>query len=183
MVTNLVENALKYAPGGPIVLRAGPAGAGPAVRVEVEDRGPGVPPEERARVWDTFYRGARVTAAAGPVPGSGIGLAVVKALAQAHGGRVGVEGAAGGGARFWFELPAPGPAGAPGLPAAARRTRGGRPAERVSAAPRPPAPSPPAWARRAAWRPASPSGRALPSRVARAGKTVGDRRRRSLSSG
>jgi signal transduction histidine kinase len=105
MVTNLVENALKYAPEGPIVVRAGAAWAAPGVRVEVEDRGPGIPPGERTQVWEKFYRGARVTAA--PAAGSGIGLAVVKALAQAHGGRVGVESAAGGGARFWFELPAP----------------------------------------------------------------------------
>jgi signal transduction histidine kinase len=123
MVANLVENALKYAPEGPIVLRAGPAaGAAPAVRVEVEDRGPGVPPGEKARVWDKFYRGERVTAA-GPVAGSGIGLAVVKALALAQGGRVGVESPAGGGARFWFELPAPGPLEAPGGPPAPARDR------------------------------------------------------------
>jgi signal transduction histidine kinase len=70
-----------------------------------------------------------VTEAAGPVPGSGIGLAVVKALAQAHGGRVGVESAAGGGARFWFELPVPRPAEPTGGPAAAAgaRAAGARP--------------------------------------------------------
>jgi signal transduction histidine kinase len=125
MVTNLVENALKYAPEGPIVVRAGAAGAAPRVRVEVEDCGPGIPPGERTQVWEKFYRGARVTAAPA---GSGIGLAVVKALAQAHGGRVGVESAAGGGARFWFELPAPGPAAATGAaPAAGARAAGARP--------------------------------------------------------
>jgi signal transduction histidine kinase len=119
MVANLVENALKYAPEGPIVVRAHPAaGAAPAVRVEVEDRGPGVPPGEEGRVWEKFYRGERVTAA-GPISGSGIGLAVVKALTLAQAGRVGVESPAGGGARFWFELPAPGPAPATGAFSAA----------------------------------------------------------------
>jgi two-component system sensor histidine kinase KdpD len=124
MVANLVENAVKYAPEGPIVVRAGSApGAAPGVRVEVEDRGPGIPPGEEARVWDKFYRGERVTAA-GPVGGSGIGLAVVKALTLAQGGRVGVESPTAGGARFWFELPAlePAPEPAPemgAVPAAA----------------------------------------------------------------
>ncbi len=106
VVENLLANAVKYAPAGPIVLRAQPV-AGPAagprrVRVEVEDRGPGIAPAEQPRVWERFYRGA---AAGGAVPGSGVGLAVVKALVEAQGGQVGLESAPGHGARFWFELP------------------------------------------------------------------------------
>ncbi len=116
MVSNLVENALKYAPSGAVVVRAAPAAAARRVRVEVEDRGPGVPTEEQQRVWEKFYRGARV-AHVSPSGGSGIGLAVVKALAEAHGGAVGVESTGGHGARFWFEVPAPAEPLAPPTPA------------------------------------------------------------------
>jgi signal transduction histidine kinase len=109
IVTNLVENALKYALDGPIVLRAARrenlSGAGRVVRVEVIDQGPGIPQREQARVWEKFFRGSDV-AGFNRVPGSGIGLAVVKALVEAQGGRVGLESTPGQGATFWFELPA-----------------------------------------------------------------------------
>jgi signal transduction histidine kinase len=75
------------------------------VRVEVADRGPGIPLEEQARVWEKFYRGSDVAGLSG-ARGSGIGLAVVKALVEAQGGRVGLESEPGEGATFWFELPA-----------------------------------------------------------------------------
>jgi signal transduction histidine kinase len=116
-VTNLLTNALKYAPGGPVVLRAGPAPAGPGaprepgapevpafVRVEVQDAGPGIPPAEQGRVWEKFYRGP--TASAAGARGMGIGLAVVKAVVEAQGGGVGLESAPGAGSRFWLDLPA-----------------------------------------------------------------------------
>jgi signal transduction histidine kinase len=109
IVTNLVENALKYALEGPIVLRAtrreNLSGAGRVVRVEVIDHGPGIPQREQARVWEKFFRGSDV-AGFNRVPGSGIGLAVVKALVEAQAGRVGLESTPGQGATFWFELPA-----------------------------------------------------------------------------
>jgi signal transduction histidine kinase len=109
-VANLLDNALKYAPEGPIVLRGRPAeGAARAVRVEVEDQGPGIPPAEQPRVWERFFRGAGV-AELHPARGSGIGLAVVKAVVEAQAGRVGLESAPGRGARFWIELPAAGAA-------------------------------------------------------------------------
>ncbi len=74
------------------------------VRIEVRDRGPGVPVAEQDRVWEKFFRGAG--AAALPLArGSGIGLAVVKALIEAQAGRVGLESRPGQGACFWFELP------------------------------------------------------------------------------
>jgi signal transduction histidine kinase len=116
IVGNLLENALKYAPDGDIVLRAfwkpsrrrgeraSASGAGFA-RVEVLDRGPGIPAAERRRVWDRFYRGQQVVAL-NLARGTGIGLAVVKALVEAQGGRVGLSSTAGGGTCFWFELPA-----------------------------------------------------------------------------
>ena len=102
-VANLVENALKYAPEGPIVLRAGQVEQ--MIRVEVIDQGPGVLPAEQPRVWEKFYRGSGV-AGLNLVRGSGIGLAVVKALVEAQGGRVGLVSTPGAGACFWLDLPA-----------------------------------------------------------------------------
>jgi signal transduction histidine kinase/HAMP domain-containing protein len=112
VVSNLLDNALKYAPEGPVRLsgRAVADGALPgAVRVEVVDQGPGVPPAEQGRVWEKFFRGAGV-AELHVARGSGIGLAVVKALVEAQRGRVGLESVPGQGARFWIELPAAGAA-------------------------------------------------------------------------
>jgi signal transduction histidine kinase len=106
ILVNLVENALTYAPAGRVVLRGRPGRPpNPTVRVEVADRGPGIPLEEQARVWEKFYRGSDVAGLSG-ARGLGIGLAVVKALVEAQGGRVGLESTPGEGATFWFELPA-----------------------------------------------------------------------------
>jgi signal transduction histidine kinase len=107
VLTNLVTNAFKYAPAGPVTLRAAlvpaaPGGAPGAVRVEVVDEGPGIPEAEQARIWERFYRGT----APGAVSGLGIGLAVVKVLVEAQGGRVGLTSAPGRGSCFWFEVPA-----------------------------------------------------------------------------
>lgn len=103
-VDHLLVNALTYAPDGPITLRAGPApGATGAVRVEVEDSGPGIPAAEQGRLWEKFYRGP--TRLTGPTRGAGIGLAVVKAIIEAQSGHVGLASAPGAGNRFWLELP------------------------------------------------------------------------------
>ncbi len=108
VAANLVTNALKYAPAGPITLRACPAPGRPStVRVEVEDCGPGIPEAEQGRVWEKFYRGGDAATGPNATAGAGIGLAVVKALVEAQGGRVGLESAPGAGSRFWFDLPAP----------------------------------------------------------------------------
>jgi signal transduction histidine kinase len=105
IVSNLLDNALKYAPEGAITLRARPLdGPEGAVRVEVQDRGPGIPHQEQPRVWEKLYRGSGV-AGLNVVRGCGIGLAVVKALVEAHGGRVGLHSEPGRGSRFWLELP------------------------------------------------------------------------------
>jgi signal transduction histidine kinase len=103
VVSNLVENAIKYAPEGPIEVRAVHQGA--AVRIEVEDQGPGIPPEEQPRVWEKFYRSQQVVEL-NLARGTGIGLAVVKALVEAQCGRVGLVSTPGQGSRFWFEVPA-----------------------------------------------------------------------------
>jgi signal transduction histidine kinase len=109
-VYNLLANAQKYAPEGPITLRAelvqSQSGDLPdTVRVEVEDHGPGISPEEQPRVWQKFYRGRDVSGL-NLAPGAGIGLAIVKALVEAQQGHVGLESRPGQGAHFWIELPA-----------------------------------------------------------------------------
>ena len=102
VLLNLLDNAVKYGPPGQTV-RVRLELRGIALRLSVDDRGPGVPWEERGRVWEPYRRLARD--AEGATGGSGIGLAVVKDLVELHGGRVGVGEAPGGGARFWIELP------------------------------------------------------------------------------
>jgi two-component system sensor histidine kinase BaeS len=100
IVTNLLSNAAKYTPpGGKVTLRAGTDGADAVL--EVADTGPGIPEEERAMVWERFYRGRSGRLA----DGSGIGLAVVKELVDAHGGQVNIDEVSGGGARFIVRLP------------------------------------------------------------------------------
>jgi signal transduction histidine kinase len=93
ILLNLLDNAVKYGDGGDIVVRAD-ADAG-RLRVLVDDAGPGIPAGERQRVWDPFYRLERDRRTAG----SGIGLAVVRQLAQAQGGRAWLEQSPLGGAR------------------------------------------------------------------------------------
>ncbi|MCC6177553.1 MAG: GAF domain-containing protein [Chloroflexi bacterium] len=100
-VSNLLANALAYAPSGPIMLRAEQTAG--VIRIEVEDRGPGVPPEDLARVWESFYRG--VAATHQHTRGAGLGLAVVKRLVELHGGQVGVSSTQGVGTLFWLSLP------------------------------------------------------------------------------
>jgi two-component system phosphate regulon sensor histidine kinase PhoR len=104
-VINLVDNALKYAPNGKrVTVRASKERGSIAVRVT--DEGPGVPEEERRRIFERFVRGARRDGdeATARIRGSGIGLALVKHIAESHGGRAWVEG--GGGATFVFTIPA-----------------------------------------------------------------------------
>ncbi|MEB3184067.1 MAG: HAMP domain-containing sensor histidine kinase, partial [Cyanobacteriota bacterium] len=98
-LTNLIENAVKYAPPGtPIELSA--ALRGEQVLLHVRDQGPGVPPADRRRIFRRFERGSQT----GDQPGSGIGLAVVATLMQRMGGTVRVEDATGGGADFQLSL-------------------------------------------------------------------------------
>jgi signal transduction histidine kinase len=97
---NLLENARRYG-GGEVLLRMVPLGAG-AWRVEVCDRGPGVPDSERERIFEPFYRLPGHSETAG---GVGLGLSLVKQIAARHGGQVGCEARAGGGSCFFLELP------------------------------------------------------------------------------
>lgn len=104
-LTNLLENAAKFAPGStPIrVELAREAGLGYAV--EVADRGPGVPPEEIQRIFDRFHR----TDTARSLPGSGLGLAIVQEIAVQHHGGVSARNRSGGGLAVRFTLPGAAP--------------------------------------------------------------------------
>jgi len=107
-VINLVDNALKYAPNGKrVTVRA--TGERGSIAVRVIDEGPGVPDEDRDRIFERFVRGVRREGddATARIRGSGIGLALVKHIAESHGGRAWVEGTqAGRGATFVFTIPA-----------------------------------------------------------------------------
>ena len=101
VVDNLLSNALKFTPPGGRVavrLRRTPAGR---VAIEVEDSGIGIPEPEQARLFDRFFRadGARA------IPGNGLGLAVARAIVEAHRGTIGVTSLEGAGSTFRVELP------------------------------------------------------------------------------
>ena len=89
-IDNLVTNAAKFAASGQwIGVRAARAPDGHAVVLRVEDRGPGIPRDERERVFEPFYRGP--AAERNAHPGSGLGLSLVRHVVRAHGGSVRVE--------------------------------------------------------------------------------------------
>lgn len=98
-IANLVDNAVKYTPaGGSIFVRAAVEGA--EAVLTVRDTGPGVPVAEQARVWERLYRGD----ASRSERGLGLGLSLVRAIVEAHGGRVGLRNAPEGGALFEVRL-------------------------------------------------------------------------------
>jgi two-component system, OmpR family, sensor histidine kinase MprB len=90
-VTNLLDNAGKWSPAGGVVEVSVNGG-----EVSVRDHGPGVAPEDAPRVFDRFWRAPNARS----LPGSGLGLSIVKDVAESHGGSVTLEHANGGGARF-----------------------------------------------------------------------------------
>lgn len=104
---NLLENGLKYTPAGaPIEISARRDAQNNVVLVEVADRGPGLPAGEEARVFDKFHRAASGAAdGATTTTGAGLGLAICRAIVNAHGGRIWAENRDGGGASFKFTLP------------------------------------------------------------------------------
>ena len=119
-VQNLVDNAIKYGGAGHWVrVRAFVVGNGgrPEVEIAVEDRGAGVRPSERRRIFEPFYRGEG--SSANGVAGSGLGLALVRPIVEAHDGMVTVESKDGEpGARFRIRVPAAPDAGDPEGPPA-----------------------------------------------------------------
>jgi two-component system sensor histidine kinase KdpD len=105
-IGQLLENARKYAPpDSPIVVSAGVTGSGgnSHVVVSVADSGPGIAPDELERIFDKFYRGRRGRA---KTEGTGMGLAIVKGIIEAHGGKVKARNRPEGGAEISFTLPA-----------------------------------------------------------------------------
>jgi two-component system, OmpR family, sensor histidine kinase BaeS len=94
------SNGIKYAPPGTTVTVDGGA-AGELLRVSVADCGRGIAPDVIPRIFDEFYQ-----APEGAEPGAGLGLAVARELAEAHGGTIQVASAVGSGTRFTVELPA-----------------------------------------------------------------------------
>ncbi|MCA7965620.1 DUF4118 domain-containing protein [Burkholderia cenocepacia] len=120
LFTNLFENAAKYTPpdtsldiGAERVTEDGQ----PFIRVHVDDHGPGLPAGMETRIFDKFTRGEKESA----TPGIGLGLAICRAIVEAHGGKIGAlnRTAPDGhvtGARFWFTLPVDTPPAAPAVP-------------------------------------------------------------------
>ena len=119
VLTNLVDNAVKYSPeGGPVELRAGAPDAA-TVELAVSDRGRGIPPEARERIFDRFYQAH----AADHASGMGLGLYISRQIVELHGGKLRAEFPAEGGTRFVVTVPS-------GMPAAAAGEAVTRPATR-----------------------------------------------------
>jgi signal transduction histidine kinase len=118
MIGNLVENAIKYSRGAGDRVELGLSSSGGRAILQVSDEGRGIPPEKLPRIFDRFYRvdearteaadadGAVIGATNDAVPGgSGLGLSIVKAIAEAHGGSVSAESEPGRGSTFRVSLP------------------------------------------------------------------------------
>jgi two-component system phosphate regulon sensor histidine kinase PhoR len=103
VMSNLLENAVKYGREGGTVIVGGREVANDKLEIFVRDDGPGIPVEARERVFERFYRLDK--ARSREQGGTGLGLAIVKHIVQAHGGRVWVESDPGKGATFFFTLP------------------------------------------------------------------------------
>jgi signal transduction histidine kinase len=103
LLRNLLENARRYSRGEiTLALSSGGSAAAPSAVIRVNDRGPGVPPAQRERIFEPFYR---LPGASEREGGVGLGLALVKSIAERHGGGVRCEDNPGGGASFVVELP------------------------------------------------------------------------------
>jgi signal transduction histidine kinase len=98
VLANLLDNAIKFSdPGTAVAIRAAADPAG--VRIEIEDHGPGIASVDLPRIWDRLYRGGGKTER-----GLGLGLSLVKAIVEAHGGTVEVETVPGRGTKFVVKM-------------------------------------------------------------------------------
>jgi signal transduction histidine kinase len=103
VMTNLVENAVRYSPAGEnVTVRV--SKSPPWIEIQVIDTGGGIAPEHLPHLFERFYRVDKARSRAHG--GSGLGLSIVKALVEAHGGSVSVESAVGKGSTFTVRLPA-----------------------------------------------------------------------------
>jgi signal transduction histidine kinase len=101
VVGNLLSNAIKYTPSGGMVSILATSGSG-AVQIQIQDTGPGVPPEEQKLVFEPFYR----SGATKRFPqGLGLGLTIARDLTEAHGGSLDLQSGPGGGCSFTLRLP------------------------------------------------------------------------------
>ncbi len=117
LIGNLVDNAVRYTPAGGTVTAEVAAAEGGAV-VTVRDTGPGIGPEDLEHIFEPFYRGH----AQKNIPGTGLGLPIVKRIAERHGGRVDVETELGKGSAFRVFLPTAGAAARAGAAADGQTT-------------------------------------------------------------
>jgi signal transduction histidine kinase/ActR/RegA family two-component response regulator len=109
VLLNLIGNAVKFTDAGDIRVKAGisEGGGGPQVRFSVTDTGPGIHPDDQARIFGEFYQAdVSLTRAHG---GTGLGLSITEQLVQLMGGRIGFDSSWGKGSSFWVELPMPTP--------------------------------------------------------------------------
>jgi signal transduction histidine kinase len=105
VLTNLIGNAIKFTPqGGKISVDLGPATDDEWITVSVSDTGPGIPEDERARIFDEFYQIGRPGEE--KIKGVGLGLAISKKLVEMNGGKISVESNRGTGSTFTFTVPA-----------------------------------------------------------------------------
>jgi signal transduction histidine kinase len=108
VLSNLIGNAAKYGVRDGSSERwigVSAAAAGPdAIEIRVADRGPGIPSDERDRIFDPFFRGARARDA--QIRGTGLGLSISKKIVEAHGGTISVSSQPMQGSQFTVRLPA-----------------------------------------------------------------------------
>jgi signal transduction histidine kinase len=111
MLDNLLTNAIKFTPaGGAVTVRVGQRGD--SLHLEVADTGVGIPEDEVGRLFERFFRASTGSTS----PGTGLGLPIVKSIAEVHGGTISVESEVGVGTTFTVDLPLPGLPGAPAVP-------------------------------------------------------------------
>jgi len=102
VLTNLIDNAIKYSPEGGLITITGKKTDG-QVKVSVKDQGLGISPEELGHLFEKFHRAGK-----GPtrrIPGTGLGLYICKSIVEAHGGKMEASSQVGKGSEFSFTLP------------------------------------------------------------------------------
>jgi len=100
VLSNLLGNAVRFTPEGGVVTLSVRAANLSAVRISVQDSGPGIAPEDLPRLFERYWQAPRLLRA-----GSGLGLFIAKGIVDAHGGEIGVDSEVGAGSEFWFTLP------------------------------------------------------------------------------